>query len=504
VIAVGFSSASPPWTTAQVRQRVFTDPDSTSAFFDEESHGQLRFTGDVYGWYTISPGSGCDYPGWARDAKQAAAAGGFDADAYDNVMYVFPSQSSCRWAGLAYLPGSESWVNGELSVRVTAHELGHNLGLDHAGSWACTDAGGAPVAISSNCTLDEYGDPFDAMGAYLNPRHNHGWNLQRLGLLQASNVETVTSSGTYSIGSALDLPSGPTTLRIPRTYGPGGAVQDAYYLEVRKSGGVFDDFSAGDPIVNGVSIRIDPYSATSMRSRLVDTHPGGSVADAPLKPGETFTDGQVRVTAVSAGGGGAVIDIALPGQPYDVQAPSAPTGLSHRLTGGGALLQWLPSTDNTGVSGYLVYRDGVQAGSTAATSFEDAGVSPGSHVYTVYAQDATGNRSASSAPEVVTVTGATPVGQRASATARDRRGPRVRLSRKRLRHGRLLIAVRARDSAGVARVELRIDGHRVRARRAGRLSYRWRMRRGRHRLVVRAVDVRGNATSVERRLLIVA
>ncbi|MEA2400616.1 MAG: hypothetical protein QOK00_1019, partial [Thermoleophilaceae bacterium] len=46
--------------------------------------------------------------------------------------------------------------------------------------------------------------------------------------------------------------------------------------------------------------------------------------------------------------------------------------------------------------------------------------------------------------------------------------------------------------AGVARVELRIDGRKVLARRASRLSYRWRLRPGRHRIVAVAYDKRGN------------
>jgi hypothetical protein len=44
-------------------------------------------------------------------------------------------------------------------------------------------------------------------------------------------------------------------------------------------------------------------------------------------------------------------------------------------------------------------------------------------------------------------------------------------------------------------VELRIDGHRVRARRAGKLSYRWRGRPGKHRVGVIAYDRRGNRST---------
>jgi hypothetical protein len=52
----------------------------------------------------------------------------------------------------------------------------------------------------------------------------------------------------------------------------------------------------------------------------------------------------------------------------------------------------------------------------------------------------------------------------------------------------LLLTARARDGSGIARVELRVDGRRVRARRAAKLSYRWHLHQGRHKFVVVAYD----------------
>ncbi len=67
-------------------------------------------------------------------------------------------------------------------------------------------------------------------------------------------------------------------------------------------------------------------------------------------------------------------------------------------TSGSVSLSWTASTDNTGVTGYDVYRAGVQVGSSATTSFTDSGLTASTaYSYTVKARDAAGNVSAASA-----------------------------------------------------------------------------------------------------------
>lgn len=83
----------------------------------------------------------------------------------------------------------------------------------------------------------------------------------------------------------------------------------------------------------------------------------------------------------------------------DTQAPSVPAGVAVTgTTDTSVSLSWNPATDDTGVSGYDVYRDGVKAGSTASASFTDTSLAASStHSYTVRARDAAGNTSAASA-----------------------------------------------------------------------------------------------------------
>ncbi|WP_326664845.1 glycoside hydrolase family 6 protein [Streptomyces sp. NBC_00385] len=87
-----------------------------------------------------------------------------------------------------------------------------------------------------------------------------------------------------------------------------------------------------------------------------------------------------------------------PGGGDDTQAPTAPTGVTVTAkTSGSVSLSWTASTDNTGVTGYDVFRGGVKVGSSTTTSYTDSGLSASTaYSYTVKAKDAAGNVSAAS------------------------------------------------------------------------------------------------------------
>ncbi len=89
----------------------------------------------------------------------------------------------------------------------------------------------------------------------------------------------------------------------------------------------------------------------------------------------------------------------------DTVAPSVPQGLNaEALSQYEVKLSWLPATDNVGVAGYKVFRDGELLGRTTATNFSDAGRDPGAtYGYAVSAYDAGGNESALSAVQQITL-----------------------------------------------------------------------------------------------------
>jgi chitodextrinase len=107
----------------------------------------------------------------------------------------------------------------------------------------------------------------------------------------------------------------------------------------------------------------------------------------------------VAANVLAACGGGAATT-SIPTQPTtfptDTTAPSIPTGLTANAVSSSQVnLSWTASTDNVGVVGYIVYRNGTQQAITGNTSYQDAGLAAStSYSYRVAAYDAAGNTSA--------------------------------------------------------------------------------------------------------------
>ncbi len=88
----------------------------------------------------------------------------------------------------------------------------------------------------------------------------------------------------------------------------------------------------------------------------------------------------------------------------DKKAPTAPSNLTAAaVTDASVTLSWKPSTDNVGVTGYLVYQNNLNLASTPSTTYTISGLLPNtSYRFSVKAKDAAGNLSTSS--NILTVT----------------------------------------------------------------------------------------------------
>ena len=415
VVLVNFADdTSEPFTPAEARTAIFTGADSTAAFVQASSYGKMTLTGrdspsgDVYGWVTIPAShTSCDTSyatTWTPLARTAVEDAGGDLDGYDYYLFIFPS-TDCQFSGSSTIGGDTAWSNGSLRTFVTALVLGHLFGATHSGIERCTDPSGAPVAYGATCTFDDFGDQNDLMGGYTygheEPREFSAYHRAQFGWLSDTNIETATS-GTFVVRPLESLTTGTQLLEVPTEDGW------TYVIDFRQPDGTdFDDYATGDPATTGASIRIVAplflaFGFNAIQEQAIDGTPdttmlGSGWADAALPVGATFTDarGHVALTVTAVDPAGVTVEVRTVG---DVTPPTAPTTLSATTSGQSAQLAWGAATDDVGVAGYRIYRDGRLEATTPATSYLDPGAALSRHVYVVRAVDAAGNTSTAPPP----------------------------------------------------------------------------------------------------------
>jgi len=105
------------------------------------------------------------------------------------------------------------------------------------------------------------------------------------------------------------------------------------------------------------------------------------------------------LTATNSGGSTTASATVTVATTQDTTPPTTPTGLTGTvLSSSSVKLSWNASTDNVGVAGYKVFRNGVLITSINALTYQNTGLSAGTtYSYKVAAYDAAGNTSAQSA-----------------------------------------------------------------------------------------------------------
>ena len=330
----------------------------TASWFSRASRGRHHVRSKVTPWLRVGGGSSnCgDLYGSTRRAVGAARAHGTASGGFNRFMLVMPQ---CGTNSQGEMPGRVTWIREKLPhLDVLTHELGHNLGLDHANSLICT-ADKRRITQGGRCSGQEYGDVWDAMGISSRP-YSVGV-LQRLGW--AGRTTTATRSGTWTLRDAEDSGKGFQALRVKVSR------KVSYWLEyhttdvaIEKQPGSFA--VSGTP---GLQIRLD-VGKKSMQ--LLDAAPGNpdanlfypdpDLANPTLPPGSSFTTPQrVRITLLSQDSSAAKVRVSFGRRSA---APDRPTVVSAVATGGSysneARLSIQPGASDNGqvVLGYVATR----------------------------------------------------------------------------------------------------------------------------------------------------
>jgi chitodextrinase len=218
-----------------------------------------------------------------------------------------------------------------------------------------------------------------------------------------------------------------------------------------------------------------------------------SFSDNTVAANTTYT---YTVQAVDAAGNQSsasnTVTVTTPAPAPDTTPPTAPAGLNaNGITSTSANLAWTAATDNIGVSGYQIVRDGDVIATTTALSYNDTSLTPGTtYSYVVTALDAAGNISAAS--NTVSVTTSTP----------DTVAPAISFGAPLANQtvsGTVAVSATASDNVGVAGVQFKVDGANVGAEdTAAPYGFSWNTAtasNGVHTLTATARDSAGNMTT---------
>ena len=236
----------------------------------------------------------------AERAEAKARQGGIDPSPYALVVV--------QWDQQICFGGKASGIGGGRRIALVRtdsaiHEFGHRLGLTHADALRCRDAAGSPVPLSGSCDVEEYGDPYDAMGGL---NLDYGYNAPheyRLGWLNGRffSVEPSASTRSFTLAPLTDTSSGRRALRLTDPTG-------TYWLEYRTGFGVDDELFTHRKfsISPGVLVHRE-LPGNPPTSQLLDMTPGSgfnaseAFTDAPLSVGASWAPpgGDSAITVVS-------------------------------------------------------------------------------------------------------------------------------------------------------------------------------------------------------------
>jgi len=303
ILATWAGATVPPAVTPQSVYDTFfgTGGHSLDGYLQEASYGQTSAAGDVFGWYTLSQPYACGQGDQIlNEAMAMAAAQGVNFQNYTRIFIVYPNigctagSASLGCFTLSTPSGSitastagieADYLVGDQGVQLAAHEAGHNLGLQHAGTLNFGTEALGPLGAAG--TVNEFGDEWSVMGSYNLGQYSAQHKAEILNwLAPTTNYQVVQSSGTWSLQPFETGPAGLQALKIQR-----GAGNNAWlWVEYRQPIGNYDSTVYFQQPSGGAFIHYED-STTGLFTHLLDFTPGdGSWYNPALTAGNTWVD----------------------------------------------------------------------------------------------------------------------------------------------------------------------------------------------------------------------
>jgi len=347
-----FQSLVPPGASEWRLQDVDTLASTASDWLQAASGGRMSVREVRIVEAEMVPSSTC------RDLARAVAVAHSTRAGDLGAHRIYLGQADdCPYLGLAEMNGS--WIviaspraGVTSAARTVVHELGHTLGLAHAGAERCPVLLDAPVPSGTDCDIDEYGDLTDPLG-----RGSLAWGLnpvtlQRLGW--GDTMIRVEGDGRHVRTLAPVAAAGPDGLRVTDPING-----DHYVVSNRAaghSGGLDRKLTDGEqgvylhrlprPHEVGVGSVLLPWVASISRAH------GGKAGYFYLAVG-----GGLSIRVLSVSGGQAIVEVRLSrsgGLTDDVGPTFNGGGPSINRTGKTTMVSVPRAWDQSGISNYAV------------------------------------------------------------------------------------------------------------------------------------------------------